>query len=287
MTPDLLAAIYGFAASFVLLWAARTTATVTGLESDPRRLRFYDRVAPAVAGWSVALATVLSAAGVLLLWNETNGDRVYSPWRIRAMTFGVTLAVLILTTEAVRLDRRQSPGYGMWKLIVAMSLLTGAYGVTFDELTVPFVGAINLGLANVLFTTLWVVVLVAMVELLDTLPGVAMAVTGLVALSLWMTTAGEGELLVPVFAASLTGAVLIALPWTTLSRKVLLGKSGNKVLGFLLGMLIILARRKMEAAQLVIIPLVVLIGYLVFRFLIQFGRRIDLRTTTPTEEETS
>lgn len=268
-----------------LLWAAGALAPWLGLVADPRRVRFYDRRLPVVGGTCISLGALIPTAAAMYLWNEALIDVVLPPSRIRAITFGLVLSVAVLVLLALHLDRRQSRGYGMWPAVLGAALLAGAYGARFDELSVPFVGEVDLGLANVLVTTLWVILVVSMVELLDTIPGCANLVIAVVSGGLWFGLLGQQWLLAPVFTAACACASLAALPWTTLRPTVLLGKSGNKVLGFVFAMQILLARQKMNAVLFVIIPVAILLVYAVLMFVLQFGQRLDLRERAPGRTE--
>jgi UDP-GlcNAc:undecaprenyl-phosphate GlcNAc-1-phosphate transferase len=253
-----------------------------GLVADPERQRFYaltDAGRPVIGGIAGGLGAILAATGGV--WSLGAGDLVYSADEMRAITLALLGTVVVLGAEAVRRDRRRKDDYGAWPIVVAVALLAAASGVAFAEVTVPGLGVLRLGWANVLLTTLWVVIVVALFELLDTVPRAPSVAWILVAGGLWLASLSRGESLVPTLAAALLGAGLAVLPWTAGRRVVLLGKTGTKVIGYLLAALTIVARRKMEAALVIGIPLLVVAGYVGYVLVSQVARGMEPRARRP------
>lgn len=286
MNLTLLVGAQAFLLTAALLWMLAAVAPAAGLVAEPARLRFYRERLPVVGGVALAVGVTLPAVIALMAVRPAEPDIVFAAPRIPLMVTGVLLGVLLLTGSGVCYDRSQARGYGIWIMVLVAAVLAGMLGLTFEELNLPWVGTIALGSAQVPVTIVWIVLVVAVVELLDMWAGAAVPAALLVAVAVWWRAAA-GELVVPVFAAAMAGGALALLPAASVWRRVLLGKSGNKAVGFLLAALTIMARRKMDATLFLVVPMMALVGYAVCVFLFHYSHRLALDSRDTGEEEAS
>ncbi len=106
-----------------------------------------------------------------------------------------------------------------------------------------------------------VLLVVSITELLDFFEGLASAVITLISLVFFhlQIAKGQGEVYVPFFFAVLGGAAAGLLPFQLFRKKILYGKSGNKLVGFLFAAGTVIARRKETTGQFFLFPIALLL----------------------------
>ena len=76
-------------------------------------------------------------------------------------------------------------------------------------------------------------------------------------------------------AACFVGSVLGIFPCQRIRDGIVLGKAGNKVVGFLFAALTLVGRRKASTTEFLILPIGILVFYLVAHSLSRFEKRIQ------------
>jgi UDP-GlcNAc:undecaprenyl-phosphate/decaprenyl-phosphate GlcNAc-1-phosphate transferase len=234
--------------------ARRVGAVVT-----PSERGLAERDTPALGGLAI-LAGVLIASG---LWlpstinlRHTLGTAPGSGGTVHtaAILAGACLITLVGAIDDAHPLRPQ------WKLLgqIAAAVIAVEAGAVVTDITVPFVGTLQLPNTGGVLTVIWLVGLMNVVNFSDgvdglaaglcTIDGIAFAI---IAFDLHIAGAG-------VLAALTAGAALGFLLHNFPPASVFMGDSGANLLGYLLGVVAVVGSVKTGAVVALIVPLIVL-----------------------------
>ena len=256
-------------ALFAFLVAAAVAAALTPLSSRlawrvggivmPSERGLADRATPALGGLAI-LAGALLAAFVWLPATITLPHTAGTPpgpgghvhtWTIMA---GACLIALVGAVDDVR------PLKPQWKLPgqVAAAVLAVEGGAVVTDVTLPFLGSLQLPNAGGVLTVIWLVGLMNIVNFSDGVDGLAAglcAIDGvafaIIAFDLHVPGAG-------VLAALTAGASFGFLFHNFYPARALMGDCGANLLGYLLGVVAVIGSIKTGAVVTLAVPLVVL-----------------------------
>ena len=192
-------------------------------------------------------------------------DFLYSLEELKRITLGLFFASSFLMISAAYSDVRNEPGDFEWLYIIVSALLLYFFDIRFVVMKIPFFGTVDLHFWGLPLLLLWVLLIVSIVELLDFFEGLAGSVVFLVCLAYYFLHlfSGKGEFYQPFFFATLAGAIAGILPFQLFTKKILYGKSGNKILGFLFAAGTVIARRKETTGQFFLFPIVIILFVIV------------------------
>ncbi|MBS2006307.1 MAG: undecaprenyl/decaprenyl-phosphate alpha-N-acetylglucosaminyl 1-phosphate transferase [Cyanobacteria bacterium SZAS TMP-1] len=138
--------------------------------------------------------------------------------------------------------------------------------INFDLGPLHLHGSIELGMFSLPLTVLWLVGVANAVNLIDGMDGLAAGVSAISALTIW-SVALSNEISRPyaaLMAAILAGALLGFLRWNFNPARIFLGDSGAYLTGFILAAISITGVIKGVTAGTVIVPTVLLVGFILF-----------------------
>ena len=141
---------------------------------------------------------------------------------------------------------------------VTCALVPVSAGLTIDHITLPGVGALDLGAAQYPLSLLWFVALVNMINFTDGMDGLAAGVTGIGALTFAVLAASLDRADPAILAAALAGACIGFLVFNFNPARIFMGDTGSMLLGFLIAGVAISGVMKSAAAIAVLVPLIVL-----------------------------
>jgi UDP-GlcNAc:undecaprenyl-phosphate GlcNAc-1-phosphate transferase len=141
---------------------------------------------------------------------------------------------------------------------IACAAVPIAAGLTIDHITIPFLGAGDLGPAQYPLTVLWFVALMNMINFIDGMDGLAAGITGLGATTFAILAASLGRADPAIMAAALAGACAAFLVFNFHPARVFMGDSGSMLLGFVIAGVAISGVMKTTAAIAVVAPLLIL-----------------------------
>jgi UDP-GlcNAc:undecaprenyl-phosphate GlcNAc-1-phosphate transferase len=258
--PDSLDAVFAFLVAAVLAWllvpAAEWLARRVGAIDQPNERSLHLVPTPKLGGLAILVGILV--AGLLFLpdGEGQNGDET------RAILIGaVAIALVGVIDDIFDLN----PGLKLLGQIAAVVIPVSA-GVTVTEFTLPFIGGVEPGKAEVFglfdlgeaMTVLGIVAVVNVINLTDGVDGLAAGVCVIsaaamaaIALSLDRNTAG-------VLAALTAGGALGFLRHGFPPASSFMGDTGSNLLGFLLGCIAIQGALKTSAVVALFLPLVVL-----------------------------
>jgi UDP-GlcNAc:undecaprenyl-phosphate/decaprenyl-phosphate GlcNAc-1-phosphate transferase len=256
-------ALFAFLAAMVLA-AALTPLTArlarrTGAMVWPSERGLAERETPALGGLAI-LAGVLVAS---LIWlpgtirlQHTLGTAPGSGGVVHM--WGVIAGACLITLVGAIDDAR--PLKPQWKLVgqIAAAVIAVEAGVVVTDVTIPFVGTLQLPNTGGVLTVIWLVGLMNVVNFSDGVDGLAAGLCtivgiafAIVAFDLHVNGAG-------VLAALTAGASLGFLFHNFPPASVFMGDSGANLLGYLLGVVAVVGSVKTGAVVTLIVPLIVL-----------------------------
>jgi UDP-GlcNAc:undecaprenyl-phosphate GlcNAc-1-phosphate transferase len=255
----LFAFLVAMAVAAVLTPFAARLARRVGAVVMPSERGLAERATPALGGLAI-LAGVLGAS---FFWlpetinlHHTAGTAPGAGGIVHTWTI-IVGACLITLVGAIDDWRPLKP---QWKLAgqVAVALIAVKGGVVVTDVTIPFVGTLQLPNTGGVLTVIWLVGLMNVVNFSDgvdglaaglcTIDGVAFAI---VAIDLGVNGAG-------VLAALTAGAAFGFLFHNFYPASVFMGDSGANLLGYLLGVVAVVGSVKTGAVVTLVVPLIVL-----------------------------
>jgi UDP-GlcNAc:undecaprenyl-phosphate GlcNAc-1-phosphate transferase len=141
---------------------------------------------------------------------------------------------------------------------VGCAVIPVAAGVTIDHITLPLVGALNLGAAQYPLTVLWFVALVNIVNFTDGMDGLAAGVSGIGLATFAILAAALDRATPAIIAASLAGAAIGFLAHNFHPARVFMGDAGSMLLGFVIAGVAVSGVMKSAAAVAIGLPLIIL-----------------------------
>jgi len=141
---------------------------------------------------------------------------------------------------------------------VGAALICVLSGVTVNDFTFPFVGRVDLGDLGGPLTLIGLVAVMNVVNFSDGVDGLAAGVCAISAIGFSVIAFDLGESAAGILAACIAGAALGFLVHNFHPASVFMGDSGSKLLGLLLGAVIVEGSLKTNALIALVVPLVIL-----------------------------
>jgi UDP-GlcNAc:undecaprenyl-phosphate GlcNAc-1-phosphate transferase len=131
-----------------------------------------------------------------------------------------------------------------------------AFGLVFHTWSLPWIGAIDLGIWGPLLTVAWVVALTNVVNFMDGLDGLAGGTCAVAALFLGFVTSIAGSVFVYLFCYVIAAATLGFLAFNFPRARIFMGDVGSQFLGFVFAALaIIAAEHDASRTSFLVVPL--------------------------------
>ncbi len=244
-------AILGFATAFVLAalltpLAARFAVAV-GAVDRPRDRGLATGETPLLGGLAI-LAGVLVASALFLNLGGDIGERMQG-----ILAGGVLIALVGALDDRFDL----APAVKLLGQIAAAAIPVAA-GVEVTNITLPFVGAVDLGDAGAPLTVLGLVFVMNVVNFSDGIDGLAAGVCAISAIAFSVIAfdleRGTAATLAAITAGGAAGFLVHNFP----PAKVFMGDTGANLLGLLLGCVAVEGAVKTQAILALVFPLVVL-----------------------------
>lgn len=225
--------------------------------------KLHDAPTPLFGGLAIVLAFLAVTIGVLFSSNAlTSGE-------ITSMHYaGFFVGLLILTVFGVLDDRFTLHAKFAIGAFLCASLAAVTGGIDVVKMTNPFGGYVALvpWMASAV-AFVWIFVMTMTTKLLDGIDGLASSVSLIASLmiaALALTPKyfqSDVALLALIFSAAIFGFLL----WNWAPAKIFLGESGSTTLGFVVGVLSVIAGSKMATALLVFGIPAIDVGMVAFR----------------------
>ena len=240
-------ALYAFAvaavASALLTPLVGRLATRVGAVDEPRERGLSDRPTPLLGGVAMLAGVLIAAALFLPAGDET-----------RAILAGAAVITVVgALDDAVELH----PAIKLAGQVVAAYVPVRA-GVTVDNITFPFLGALDFGEAGGVLTLVGLVAVMNVVNFSDGIDGLAAGVCTISALTFAVIAFDLQRDQAGVLAALTAGAALGFLVHNFHPASIFMGDSGSNLLGLLLGCIAVQGSLKTNALIALVGPLVIL-----------------------------
>ena len=261
------------AAACITAFGLRRFGLRRGKRSDPDRLRYYSVRKPLLGGLAVAFGFWIGIFVFIVTRDSPWADSLYPEASARALFASLFWGTTFLVLSSSLADWRQDSGYYEWLYVLASAAFISVNHLGIQKLSVPFLGVVELGVVSgAILTVLWVGIVVSVVEVLESIGGAVTLAPVILASLYFAFVSPEGETVQPVMAVALVGALLGMMPCQWVRDGIVLGKAGNKVVGFLFAALTLVGRRKSGTA-LLILPVAVCILYVVVDSLTRIEKR--------------
>lgn len=265
----LLAVAIAFAISFAAVPVVKTFATRVGAIDIPDgKRRVHDHPIPRMGGLAIFLGFLLS---VVLFADITR--------QVRGILIG---AVLIVACGAID-DVVNLRAWIKLLVQVAAAVIAVAHGVVIEFFSNPNIFSNNellvLGWLAVPVTVLWIVGITNSVNLIDGLDGLAVGVSTIASVTMFVVALLVSEGNVALLLAALMGACLGFMPYNLNPAKIFMGDTGALLLGYVLSTVSVVGMFKTYALVTFVVPILALFLPL-FDTVCSFFRRI-LRGQSP------
>jgi UDP-GlcNAc:undecaprenyl-phosphate GlcNAc-1-phosphate transferase len=196
--------------------------------------------------------------------------------RILLMMVGATLVVgVMLFDDLLGLPALTKLGIQVLaaSIVVAPRLRGADHGIVIEQFNAPFAGTVTLPIvAGVLFTILWIVGMMNLINFSDGIDGLAGSITLVASVVLFLHTyfrpPGDPQFTISLLAAALAGALIGFLPFNWHPARIIMGDTGAMFLGFALATISIIGGAKIATALLAMgIPLLDMAWVIVYRLM--------------------
>lgn len=209
----------------------------------PGRRRVHKKPIPRLGGLAIYVAFWIAAA-FTQKWDQT----------LWGLFLGSTLIFFVGVWDDIRGIRPLIKLF--WQLAAAAILVF--FGFSMDQISLPFLGTVNLGSLGVILALFWVVGLVNTVNISDGLDGLAAGICFGAALLLFWSANRINQVPAAHLTLALAGAALGFLFYNFNPAHVFMGDSGSMFLGYIIGGISIMGLLKTATILGLVFPLLVL-----------------------------
>ncbi len=239
--------LVAFAVAALLTPLTARFAVRVGAVDRPRARGLAEGATPLLGGLAI-LAAVLVASLVVLEPSPRVEDRVT----------GILLGAVVIAIVGALDDRFDlDPAVKLAGQVVAAVIPVRA-GVEVENITLPFLGAVDFGSFGAVLTVAGIVAVMNVVNLSDGIDGLAAGVCAIAALAFAIIAFDLGRSHAGVLAAITAGAALGFLIHNFHPASVFMGDCGSNLLGLLLGCIAVEGAVKTQAVLALVFPLLVL-----------------------------
>ncbi|CAB4942647.1 unannotated protein [freshwater metagenome] len=239
--------VVAFAAAALLTPLAGRFATRVGAIDQPRDRGLATRETPLLGGLAMFAALVIAGLAFLNL-DGAVGDRMV----------GVLWGAALITLVGALDDRFDLPPVVKFAGQVLAAVIPVAAGVKVDNLTLPFVGALDLGSAGGPITVIGLVFVMNVVNFSDGIDGLAAGVCAIAALTFAVIAFDLDRGTAGTLAAITAGLAMGFLVHNFPPARIFMGDCGSNLLGLLLGCVAVEGAVKTQAVLALVFPLLVL-----------------------------
>lgn len=268
-TIYLFSALSALVISFFLTGFIRHFAIKKKILSKLRERDMHTRPVPRLGGIAIGTSLVIVLFAVGMLYPDVlqfiSEDRL----GIDRYLLGIILGSILITLVGVRDDLNDlTPGKQLfWQFVAAGIIIASGIGIDFirspwgliylNQWTWQLITigsyTYSITLWSDLFTIVWLIVMMNVINWLDGLDGLAAGVTGIAAVMLFiLSLIIGGNPATAILAIVLAGSIFGFLPWNFNPAKIFMGSAGSYLLGFILGVLAIVSGGKLATAILVL-----------------------------------
>lgn len=247
LLADTYGAFLGFGLAMAIVWALTPAvgelARRMGVMDEPAARKIHQVAIPRLGGIAIFFGVIVP--GLLFLSNEP---------AVRGILAGAALITLLGVLDDIRDIRPLTKFLGQ----LAIAVLLVLHGVNVQNLSIPGVGILSLGLLGIPFSLLWVVAFMNIVNFIDGMDGLAAGVCAISSITFAIIAISLGRYDMGILAAVVAGATIGFLWHNFHPASIFMGDSGSLLLGFLMAAISLQGFLKGVATIALLIPLLVL-----------------------------
>jgi UDP-GlcNAc:undecaprenyl-phosphate GlcNAc-1-phosphate transferase len=237
-----------------------------GIFDVPNHRSSHDQPVASSGGVAIVLTVFIGFATVYLV-----GDDVQiSKWHMSGLALGAIGIVLVSFLDDLGFLKS-------FRIKLATQFLAGCILLIFDivisEVTLPFVGVIDLGIWGYPVTLIWVIGLTNIFNFMDGLNGLAGGTGALVAALFGLITFLYGSLSLYILCYVIFAALMGFLVFNFPKARIFMGDVGSQFLGFLFATLAVIAAEG-DVAPISLLIMPVLFFHFIFDTFFTFARRL-------------
>ena len=239
-----LAFVFAAAVALCLVPAAEMFARRIGAMDEPKERSLHEKPTPKLGGLAILIA-VVGAILIWLPWNDT--------------TQAILAGAVAITLLGVVDDVFELPPLPKLVGQVGAALIPVIAGdVRVENLTLPFLGGVDLGWTSYPLTVLGIVAVINIINFIDGVDGLASGVCAISAAALAVIALSLDRYEAGVLAALTAGASLGFLRHGFPPASSFMGDTGSNLLGYLLATVAVQGSLKTNAVVALVLPLMVL-----------------------------
>ncbi|MGM8213897.1 glycosyltransferase family 4 protein [Virgibacillus sp. W0430] len=229
--------------SFLFTYPVKQLAIKLGVVDYPNFRKIHTKVTPRLGGVAVFIGAFVGA-----LYLQPHHEH------LPEILFG---AIIIIITGAIDDRYSLSPVIKLTGQLSATLLLVSS-GLIIERITLPIIGVVDLGIASIPITLLWVIGITNAINLIDGLDGLATGVTTIAFTSMLIMAIADMQIVAAYLCVVLIGANLGFLYHNFYPAKIYMGDTGSNFLGFMIAVVSMLGLFKNITLFSFIIPVIVL-----------------------------
>jgi len=247
--------VYAFATHLIFVclvafvsWYVTKKVLAMNILDIPNKRSSHEKPTPRGGGLGIVISFFIGVLAIYLLADQTQVHEKYF-WSFLIST--VLIAVISMYDDI--------KGYSFKvKLItqliaVCLVMLTGT---VLDQIALPWLGELHLGIWGVLLTVFWLVGLTNAYNFMDGVDGMAVSTALIVGVFFAWVTFFEGSHFIYLVSLVIVAGSLGFLPWNFPKARIFMGDIGSTFFGFTFAcMAIIAARYDMSHTSFLVLPL--------------------------------
>ncbi len=264
---------------FAFILAALSTSLLTplvrrlalriGAVSNAGGRNVNERTVPRLGGIAIAIGFLVAL--VALFFAESSVATSLRSERHKIA--GLLMGALLLAAVGVLDDTRRLRATHKLVAQIAAASLAYAAGYHIDNVALPLLGSLSMGVFALPVTVLWIVGIVNALNLIDGLDGLAGGIAFFAGVTNFVVATVSKDLLQAAVMATMLGAVLGFLAFNFNPARIFMGDSGSYFLGFVLGTTSLAgSTQKTSTAVSILVPILAL-GVPIFDTLFTMLRR--------------
>ncbi|MEM6532605.1 MAG: MraY family glycosyltransferase [Myxococcota bacterium] len=230
--------------------------------------KVHSRAIPRMGGLAIAAGFFLPLVGLLVVDSEVGRRFSAEPVKVWGLfAGGAAIVALGVFDDIYGANAKQ-------KFLVQFAVATALYFVGFQigVVSTPFDFRLELGWLALPVTVLWIVGIINAMNLIDGLDGLAAGVALVAAIATFVAAYLNGNVLMMLFMASLSGSLLSFLVFNFNPARIFMGDTGSMFLGYILAVTSVQTSTKGAATVALLIP-VLAVGLPIMDTFLAMGRR--------------
>ena len=231
--------IISFATTFLLLPFVQKLGEYFNMKDVPDSRK--QKQSPLVRIGGIAIISGFFTS-IFLIW-ALNNFTIYSLYNPKIFIVLISSSIALFLLGLFDDIKSLSP---FIRLLIQFSIATFilASGINIKEINLAWINIDTIILPKIfsnILTSFWIVGLINAINWFDGIDGLASGITGFASLGLAIISYQNGQLMVPIIAASISGCSFGFLRFNFYPAKMLMGDSGSYFLGFSLAIVSILS----------------------------------------------